>query len=70
MDLSRLTDQSIVDLHKAIADALAMDVAASADSRPSAAREYLVWRAQADACEVEMTARSIDFVAIDWRERG
>jgi hypothetical protein len=28
----------------------------------------LAWRVQADACESEMTARSIDFVAIDWRE--
>ena len=70
MDLSRLIDESIIDLHKAIADALAMDVATAADSRPSAAREYLAWRAQADACELEMTARSIDFVAIDWRERA
>jgi len=70
MDLSRLIDQSIIDLHTAIADALAMDVAPTADSRPSAVREYLAWRVQADACEREMTARSIDFVAIDWRERA
>jgi len=67
MDLSRLTDQSIVDLHRTIADALATDSATEADNRPSAAREYLVWRALADAFELEMTARSIGFVAIDWR---
>jgi hypothetical protein len=65
MDLSSLSDKSIVDLHGAIADALTADLAAGGEDH-QVVRKYAAWRIHADAYEAEMTARAIDFVAINW----
>jgi len=66
MDLSGLSDQSLVDLHQVIADAVRAGPVAAGDNGRSAAREYAIWRTQAEAYETEMAARAIAFVAIDW----
>jgi hypothetical protein len=65
MDIQKLTDGSLKDLHALIKEALARD-----DANPGAetygVRKYGDWRKQADAFEAEMAKRGIDFDPIRW----
>jgi hypothetical protein len=66
VDIEGLSDQSLLDLHSLIAQALAIDDALPANQKRFGVRQYPDWRRQSDAFEAEMTRRALTFTPIHW----
>ena len=54
MDIPKLSNTSLQDLHALLPSACCFDDAAPADKKPYGVREHPDWRGQADAFEAEM----------------
>lgn len=67
MDIPKLSDGSLKDLHQALSEALKADDELPPERKTYGVRELPGWRPQADAYEAELTKRKIPFEAIDWR---
>lgn len=66
MNIPGLTDQSLIDLHALIIEALRIDDGITSGPKPFEVREHHGWRTQADAYEAELAKRSIAYVPIPW----
>lgn len=68
MQIPKLTDGSVIELHAKIRAAVIVDNDAARNGRlpPCGVHEYSDWRQQADEFETVMTDRRIEFEAIDW----
>jgi hypothetical protein len=66
MDIPGLSDDSLLALHRCVAEALAADDASPAASgdKPYGVRQHSDWRKQADGYEAELRARRLAFTPI------
>lgn len=66
MDIPKLSDGSLRDLHQALSEALETDDRLPQGKKIYGVRELPGWRPQANAYEAELTKRKIPFNKINW----
>ncbi len=66
MNIPKLTDRSLLDLHTLIAETLAADDKLPANAKRWGVRSFPDWQQQSDEFEAEMRARKIPFSPTKW----